>query len=507
VKKWDVLKGFHDENIPSTHSRFSSKKFFIMTRKMVFGAGAATLALLASFSCAKEKMVKPNVILIVVDDQGYGDLSCYPHTRPVDTPHIDQIASEGVLFTNGYANHHGSAPSRAALLTGRYQQRIGFYDIWEVQKGLPAGQKLLGDWLRQAGYATALIGKWHLGEKDYNHPLKMGFDRFFGFLGGMHDYYDPFIGDTWEGGANGYAPIYDQHNIVNSIDYLTNEFTRQAIRFIDQNRSGPFFIYLSYNAPHGPFQAPQVYLDKYPDESGTYRKIRAMTRVLDEDIGKIMSHLQKRKIDRNTLVVYVSDNGGTRAHHNWVLRGHKGMVTEGGIRVPFIMKLPGTIPGGLVYDQPAIFLDIMPTILDLAGIDEPAAAALDGVNLIPYLTGKASGSPHEVLHWSWDPYFDRWAIREGPWKALREMEDGKLITGLFRLDADPGEQINLIDQYPGKFEELRKIHLNWIDQMPPSLVGPDEWTPNGNGWYYYYDEHTGERVPLQTTNTQKILTD
>lgn len=432
---------------------------------------------------------KPNIILIITDDQGYGDLGCYPHTREVDSPNIDRLAASGVRFTDGYVTHHGSAPSRAALLSGRYQQRLGFYDIWEVQKGLPANEKLLPQYLKDNGYATALIGKWHLGEKAYNHPLVKGFDRFYGFIGGMHDYFNPDTGDTWEGGAMGPASVFDQRVPVSRIKYLTDEFTDRAIAFMAETQAAkkPFFLQLSYNTPHGPLQAPAELEAMYKQE-GKYGIIRAMTRSLDENIGRLMAYIDDNGLRGNTIIVYLSDNGGTRANHNWILCGGKGQVTEGGIRVPFFISYPAQIKGNRTYSDPVISLDLFPTFLSAAGIPLPNDKTLDGVNLMPYLKGETDYPPHEKLFWSWDPYFDCWAVRDGEWKAMREVVNGGLVIGLFNLREDVSESVNLIGKYPEKFRELERSYRRWIATMPPSLVGPDEWTPNGNGWKYIYGE-------------------
>lgn len=430
---------------------------------------------------------KPNIILIITDDQGYGDLSCYPHLINVDTPNIDKLAESGVRFTNGYVTHHGCAPSRAAIFSGRYQQRLGFYDIWEVQKGMPENEKLLSEYLHDVGYKTGLIGKWHLGEESYNHPLHKGYDNFFGFIGGMHDYFDPFTGDTWLGGANGLAYIYDQKDTIDNIKYLTEEFTDRAIDFIRNAGQDPFFLHLAYNAPHGPFQAPNEYIEQYSEEDGKYRIIRAMNKSLDDNIGRLKDYLDTNHISDNTIIIYINDNGGTRAHHNWILRGFKGMLSEGGIRVPFIISYPPVIPKGKVYNEPVISLDIFPTILSMTGIPLPNDKTLDGINLEPFLTEKVDYAPHGKLFWSWDPYFNQWAVREGQWKALREVVNGELVVGLFNLNEDVSEMNNLIETYPEKFKKLESDYQRWISRMPPSLVGEDEWTPNGNGWKYKYE--------------------
>ncbi|HEY9560904.1 MAG TPA: sulfatase-like hydrolase/transferase, partial [Anseongella sp.] len=412
------------------------------------------------------------------------------HLVDVNTPYIDSLASSGIRFSNGYATHHTCAPSRAAILSGRYQQRLGFYEIWEVQKGIPEKEKLLPQYLKEAGYHTALIGKWHLGEKAYNHPTAKGYDRFYGFLGGMHDYFDPFIGDSWEGGARGFAPIFDQTDTVRDINYLTIEFTDQALGFIENCGSLPFFLTLSYNAPHVMLQAPPEYIERYEGTKGKYRMIRAMNKVLDDQIGRLLHFLEARDLRKNTMIIYVSDNGGTRINHNWKLKGAKSWFYEGGIRVPFIISYPVVLPSRTVFDAPVSILDIFPTVLAAAGIADPKDKEPDGKNLLPFLIRNHGPDPHEFLYWSSDPYFDRWAVRNGDWKAIRESEDlnGKPGVALYNLRNDVGEEKNLIGRYPEKFKELERLYRKWIGGMPPSLVGDDEWTPNGNGWMYKYKE-------------------
>lgn len=440
----------------------------------------------------QEQNAKPNVILIVVDDQGYGDLSCFPHLREVDTPNIDSLAASGIRFLNGYATHHTCAPSRAAMLSGRYQQRFGFYEIWEVQKGIPEKEKLLPVYLKDAGYRTALIGKWHLGEQKHNHPLAKGYDRFYGFLGGMHDYFDAAVGDSWRGGANGPASIFDQTEPVKDIKYLTVELTDKAIAFIQDNATSPFFLHLSYNAPHVNLQAPEKYIRQYKSTGGKYKLIRAMNKVLDDQLGRLLHFLETNGLRKNTLIIYVSDNGGARVNHNWKLKGAKSWFTEGGIRIPFIISYPARLPAHTTYVNPVSVLDILPTVLAVTGVAPPKDKEPDGMNLLPYLRKKQKNLPPRLLYWSSDPFFDRWAVISGNWKAIQEYPPGKLKgkleQGLYNLQNDEAEATNLIDRYPEKFRELQNSYRQWIKKMPPSLVGDNEWTPNGNGWKYKYGD-------------------
>ncbi len=413
---------------------------------------------------------RPNIILIFSDDQGYGDLSCYPHTLPIQTPNIDRLASEGLRLTDAHVSAPICSPSRAGLLTGRYQQRFGYYGNGDAEPGIPTSQRLLGHYLKPAGYTTACIGKWHLGWEEKNHPLNMGFDEFFGFLGGQHDYFDPNIGHPGVGqDPNGYAPIYDGTELVEQIEYTTIDFTRRALDFINRHAHHPFCLYLAYNAIHGPLQAPQEYLARYNNGATNRDKVRAMLDVMDEGVGQLLDTLKNNGIDDNTMVFFISDNGGSLStgHHNWKLREGKGRLFEGGIRIPFIVRWPKGLPKNKTYSAPVITLDVLPTILAAVGLQPPDDPALDGVNLLPYFQGKISEPPHELLYWSFAEKTNRWAIRRGDWKLVHEKSD----FGLYNLKNDLQEQNNLIEDQPQITEELTALYESWIQQMPPRIGG------------------------------------
>jgi arylsulfatase A-like enzyme len=414
---------------------------------------------------------KPNVIVIISDDQGYGDLSCYPHTTEISTPNIDKLAEQGVRFMQAYSNSPISGPSRAAYMTGRYPQRMGFYGNEDAFAGLPADTKLMSNYFKDAGYSTCLIGKWHLGEFDHNHPLNMGFDRFFGFLGGQHNYFAVNDGHSRMHGSHCQAFIYDQYEPMVRTEYLTTEFTNRAIDYINTQKDAqnPFYLQLNYNAPHGPLEAPEEYLSKRNNGLTKRDKVLAMIDVLDDDIGRLSDYLESTGLSENTVIVFASDNGGDPnvGHHNWILRGRKGWLTEGGIRVGFIMKAPGKIVPGTVYDKPVTLLDILPTVLTASEIGYDSNY-FDGKNLIGYLNNN-SLTPHETLYWGFKPASNRFAVRSGDWKLVRENIDSGVLYGLFNLKEDVEESNNLINNNVAKRNELLSLYQTWIAAMPQSL--------------------------------------
>lgn len=422
---------------------------------------------------------KPNVIVILVDDQGYGGVSCYPHIKPISTPNIDALATGGVRFTQGYTSGHYSSPTRAGLLTGKYQQSFGFYGLSDPPVGgIPADQTIISQYLQGAGYRTAAIGKWHVGDQVRNHPNNRGFEYFYGFIDGLHDYFDPIIGGSWSGWHNGLAFTLENSEPVVEMDYATYEYTARAVNFIDKHSSEPFFIYLPYNAIHSPLQAPADLVAKFarnPEKPTKEEMVQAMTLAVDKGVGQIVDKLEEKGIRDNTLVVYLSDNGGNggiEPSDVWELRGHKGSYYEGGIRVPFIVSWPGRIPGGRVIDEPVISIDIAPTIMAAAGLKQ---SDMQGTDLMPYLTGKASGTIHNVLYWSVEkesdtyPASNEFAVRQGKWKLVSDPKQVKECN-LYDIEADPQELHGLKEVHPEKYEELFSLYLRWIDKMEVGMV-------------------------------------
>ena len=455
-------------------------------------ATLATAATAAVVLCSAEPR-RPNILFIVADDLGYGEPGCYGGTD-IPTPHLDALAAGGVRFTHGYVTAAFCAASRAALLTGRYQTRFGFeFNPIGAKNaapgiGLPVGEKTVADHLRATGYATALVGKWHLGGTAEFHPQRRGFDEFFGFLHEGHTYVPhPWEGvTTWlrrralpDGGTGrwtspdgrivwtthmgGNEPDYDADNPllrssqpVDERANLTDAFTREANDFITRHRTQPFFLYLAYNAVHSPIQAPEAYLAKFAHLPDLHRRLfAAMLAHLDDNVGRVLAHLRATGLAENTLVVFLSDNGGPTKEltsRNDPLRGGKGELWEGGIRVPFIVSWPGRITPR-TDATPVISLDASATALALAGISAPPTP-LDGVNLWPLLSGKSTAAPHSALYWR---VGERHAIRQGDWKLLRQ----RGAWQLYDLAHDVGEQTDRATTEPARTQALAALWETW----------------------------------------------
>lgn len=419
--------------------------------RMMAGAGASLLSGAAAGR-------KPNVVLIVADDLGYGELSVQG-CRDIPTPNIDSIARSGVRFTNGYVSCPVCSPTRAGLLTGRYQQRFGHElnpgpaEKAEETFGLPLNEVTIANRMKSLGYATGMFGKWHQGYKPEFHPQKRGFDEFFGFLGGAHSYVDA-TGDK----AN---PILRGTQPVDEKSYLTEAFTREATAFIERRRSAPFFLYLPFNAVHAPLQSLEKYASRFSGIADEKRRtFAAMQSAMDDGVGRVLTTLRAHGLEENTLIVFISDNGGptlSTTSGNGPLHGYKGQVWEGGIRVPYMMQWKGRIPAGKVYDRPVISLDVHPTFVAAAGGAPPQG--LDGVNLLPYVTGESKGTPHERLYWRFGA---QWAMRDGNWKLLRI---GDQPWELYDLAKDIGEKNNLAPARADKVKELEAVYKQWDSQM------------------------------------------
>ena len=408
----------------------------------------------------------PNVVVIVADDLGYGDIGAQGESKDVRTPNIDAVGAAGVRFTQGYVSAPVCSPSRCGLLTGRYQERCGFEANappgFDQQHGLPPGQTLLADVLKRHGYATGALGKWHLGLRPECRPQRHGFDEFFGFLGGMHRYLDmPPAARRGENAIRrGDAPVDEP-------DYLTDAITREAVSFIDRHRAGPFFLYVAYNAVHVPLQVPARYTKPYEYVQPPKRKLMdGMLAAEDAGVGRIRGQLRAAGLDGDTLVVFLSDNGGPTAENqsrNAPLRGFKGQIYEGGIRVPFMLAWPGHVPPGRVLDQPIISLDVFPTALAAAGVPVTPAMSLDGVDLLPLIEGRTADRPHPPLYWRFEP---QWAIRDGDLK-LCHGRDGQ--TRLFDLAKDVSERTDLMATDAADATRLRSEYDAWARTLhdPP----------------------------------------
>ena len=428
----------------------------MLTRRTCLRTLAIGLGGLRAGAAAAKK--KPNVLIIVSDDQGYGDLSAYEHPKEVRTPQMDQLAKRGVRFTQGYANAYVCAPSRAAILTGTYPQRYGFYTASDSRVGLPLSQSTLADVLKKEGYATGALGKWHLGIEPAFHPMKRGFDEFYGFLGhGAHDYFDlDPTGQT-------YSSILRNETPIKETGYLTDNLGREAVDFVARNQKKPFFLYLAFNAVHAPMQAPPDVIKKYDTGDAKRDILMAMLERENDAIGKVLDELDRRELAQDTLIVFVSDNGGARANssNNGPLRDYKQSVYEGGIRVPFLISWPGHLKPNTVSEEPVIFADIMPTIVAAVGALMPPGR--EGRNMLPILTGKAKRPLHDSLYW--DGAEGRTAIRSGPWKLVT---NGDKVE-LFNLQQDLPEKLNLAAQKPEVVAQLREKFDTWSKANAPRI--------------------------------------
>ena len=417
---------------------------------------AATAALLLPRHASSARTNdRPNIVLIVSDDQGYADASCYDHPKEVGTPAIDRLARRGVRLTNAYASAYICAPTRAGLLTGRYQQRFGFYTGGHSRIGMPLTEITIADLLKKQGYATAVIGKWHVGIEPEYRPLKRGFDEFYGFLGhGAHDYFDLSITDD-------HTSIYRNDKPINDTGYLTHNLARHAVSFIERNRSRPFFLYLPFNAVHWPLQAPPEHIKRFNTGNKNRDIYLAMLACMDDAIDKVLDALKRTGTDDNTLIFFFSDNGGAKKNfsNNGILRDYKHSVYEGGIRVPFIVRWPAKLPKAAVCDEPVISLDILPTILSAVGAPLPADRVYDGKDMLPVLRGQTKQPLHQALFW--DDGADRWAVRAGKWKLLSQNGTREL----YNLDADVGEKNNLADRHQDVAKKLNDLYDRWHAQM------------------------------------------
>lgn len=433
----------------------------------------------------------PNLIVIMTDDQGYADVG-FNGCKDIPTPNIDSIAGNGVKFTDGYVSYAVCSPSRAGFLTGRYQQRFGHErnPRWAPENresGLPLSESTLADTLGKVGYKSGVIGKWHLGCHPDLHPLKRGFNEFFGHLGGGHRYFPEELTlqktEQAKGGseADSYKLwILRDQTPAKTTKYLTDEFSDEAVRFIERHKAGPFFLYLAYNAPHSPLQATEKYLARFPNIKDEKRRTyAAMVSAVDDGVGRILTKLRELGIDKNTMVVFLSDNGGPadNGSDNGPLKAGKGSPWEGGIRVPFAAQWPDQIPKGLVYRNPVISLDIFATIAAQAKAPVDPARPLDGVNLIPFLTGVNSGLPHDAIYLR---MFDKGAyvVRSGDNKLVIDSKGG--APQLYNLKEDLGETRNIASSEAAGLESMEKKRLWWNAQLvPPAFEGLEANKPKG----------------------------
>ncbi|HRE05095.1 MAG TPA: sulfatase-like hydrolase/transferase [Opitutaceae bacterium] len=417
----------------------------------------------------------PNLVVIMTDDQGYEDVG-FNGSPDLLTPQIDSIARHGVRFTDGYVAYSVCSPSRAAFLTGRYGQRYGYernprYQPDNPQSGLARTETTLADALKSVGYRTGVIGKWHLGAHPDLHPLRRGFDEFYGHLGGGHRYLPEELTLENPAEARSEAESYRtwlnrDYTPVRTRDYLTDELSQAAADFIDRHHAAPFFLFLAYNAPHAPLQATARHLERFshiPNERR--RTYAAMLGAVDDGVGRVLAQLRRHGLIDDTLIFFLSDNGGPTADNassNKPLRGTKGSPWEGGIRVPFAAQWPGHIPAGLVYTQPVISMDIFATMAALVSPTLPPGRPLDGVNLLPFLTGTQTGAPHDAIFLR---MFDRgsFAVRSGTYKLV--IPAAGATAELYDLGRDVSESRNLAASLPEVVAELDRRRKAWASQL------------------------------------------
>lgn len=422
---------------------------------------------------------RPNILLIVGDDMGYADAG-FQGCRDIPTPNLDKLAASGVRFTSGYVSGPYCSPTRAGLMTGRYQQRFGHeFNVVGGTDGLPVTETTVADRLKAAGYVTGLVGKWHLGGLPEMHPQRRGFEEFYGFIGGDHSYLSA------AGIMRGSAP-------VDEIDYATDVFGKEAESFIERHKAEPWFLYLAYNAVHTPMEATDDRLARFQGITDKRRRTYdAMLLAMDEAIGGVLRRLAATGQETNTVVFFISDNGGPTMPGNTIngsrndpLRGSKRTTLEGGIRVPFLVSWKGRVKPA-VFDPPVIQLDLAVTALAVAGVGIKPDWKLDGVNLLPFLSGEKSGLPHEALFWRLGRQM---AVRVGDYKLVRYDKNADTLTGenqpataprLYNLAADIGETNDLAIAEPDKLKILQARWDAWSASLAKPLWGYNKLDDDG----------------------------
>jgi len=441
-----------------------------MLKNVCFSLMLAGAFLFTSVSQAQKK----NIILLFADDAGYHDFG-FQGSKSFKTPNLDKLASEGVICKQAYTTAAVCGPSRAGLLTGQYQQRFGFEEnnvpgfMSESSKldydemGLPLHLKTIADYLKPLGYQSIILGKWHMGNADRYHPLSRGFDEFYGFRGGARSFFPLTQKEAFNRPEDRIETGFKNYQEPDK--YLTDKLADEACDFIERNQKKPFFVYLSFNAVHSPLQATKEDLAKVEGLEGKRKILAAMTIAMDRACGVVLDKVKELGLEENTLIVFANDNGGPDGTLtcNYPLSGCKSNHLEGGIRVPCIVKLPKVIKPGTEYDKPVSMLDMLPTFVNAGGGNASKIEGLDGVDLIPYLTGKNKAEPHEMLFWKKE---NRGVVRQGDWKMIRFPDRP---AELYNISKDIAEKNNLAYKYPDKVREMYKLLWSWEGELERPL--------------------------------------
>ncbi|WP_017256971.1 sulfatase-like hydrolase/transferase [Pedobacter arcticus] len=413
---------------------------------------------------SSSKTNKPNVIIILADDAGYIDFG-FMGSEDLKTPNIDKLAEGGVVFTDAHVSSTVCAPSRAGLMTGKYQQRFGFEANGTGKFGLSDDVKTMADMMKTNGYKTYALGKWHLGSAVSDQPNQRGFDDFYGFLAGSRSYFEI---------KNPSEDKMLQHNgrNVEHAGYMTDILGDEAVKYAEQSKDEPFFMYLAFNAVHTPMEAKTEDLERFKNHPR--QELAAMTWSLDENVGKLIHKLEDLGIRDNTLIYFLSDNGGSpeNTSKNGPLKGFKGNEFEGGHRVPFVVSWPAKIKGGVKFNGLSSSLDIFPTSLAAGGITKPTGLLLDGANLLPFLMDKKTGVPHHMLFWR---KLEESSARIGDQKLISLERYGSVM---YNLKNDLGETKDISKTNKKIFDEIMSAYKNWESKMMPPLwdEGKD-WMP------------------------------
>jgi len=458
--------------------------------------GSLAIAAEVKDALGQQRAAPPNIIYIMADDLGYADVACYG--RPdVKTPNIDRIAARGVRFLQGYANSAVCTATRVALITGRYQYRLRLgleepLGTANARVGLPPEHPTIASQLKKAGYGTTLVGKWHLGDLPNFGPLKSGYDHFYGFHSGGIDYYR-------HEGTDHKPDFWDDDMPIEKIGYATDLFGDHAVDVVNKyaKARNPFFISLHFNAPHWPWEAPgdQDEAERLKTrnlgayDAGTQKTYRGMIESMDAAIGRVLKALDDNRLTNNTIVIFTSDNGGERFSDTWPFTGRKMELLEGGLRIPSIISWPARIPQGKTSDQVSISMDWMPTLLAAAGGSADPAYPLDGINLLPMLTGTAPVQ-QRTLYWRFKGNAQR-AIRDGDMKYLKIRDN----TFLFNVAEDPMERGNLKTRQPEVFDRLANKWLEWNQGMLPEVEESGTGGNNGQTWADHVGSPPATRTP------------